>query len=137
MARDPIDSSTDRANWDSAWHAIRRLADVRQNALQDSSHRSSLAQTEAAGGRRATIPVDLEVGQNDFDSSQLERDIIEIEHASAALRRAEPALEEWPARSTPATHLPQSGSVWILIGVIWTSTALVMVALIAAIMRLV
>lgn len=54
---------------------------------------------------------------------QLARDIADIEHASAALRRAEPALESWTGRS--ATSAPKPRPLWLLIGVLWVLTALV------------
>jgi hypothetical protein len=61
---------------------------------------------------------------------QLARDIADIEHASAALRRAEPALESWTGRSASA---PNPRPLWLLIGVLWVSTALVTVGAVVAI----
>src|ERR1700722_2957256 len=57
------------------------------------------------------------------DRERLEREIAAIERASAALRRAEPELESW-VDSPPAT-LRKPRPVWLLIGVLWLSTALV------------
>ena len=57
------------------------------------------------------------------DREHLEREIAAIERASAALRRAEPELESW-VDSPPAT-LRKPRPVWLLIGVLWLSTALV------------
>ena len=62
---------------------------------------------------------------------QLARDIADIEHASAALRRAEPALESWTGRSAASAPNPQP--LWLLIGVLWVSTALVTVGAVVAI----
>lgn len=56
------------------------------------------------------------------DRDQLARDIAEIERASAALREAEPALESW---SAPAPTLGSPRPVWLIIGMLWISTALV------------
>jgi len=76
-------------------------------------------------------------------ADQLERDIAEIERASAALRKAEPALETWT--DTPADALSEDAlvgalrkprPVWLLIGLLWLSTALVTVGAVAAIARL-
>jgi len=61
---------------------------------------------------------------------QLARDIAAIEQASAALRRAEPALESWTGRSASA---PKPRPLWLLIGVLWVSTALITAGAVAAI----
>jgi hypothetical protein len=70
------------------------------------------------------------------EPDQLARDIAAIERAAAALRKAEPALESW---SNPPP--PQAGRkprpVWLLIGVLWVSTALVTVGAAVAIAVLV
>jgi hypothetical protein len=84
---------------------------------------------DADGGADALAPTD-----------QLERDIAEIERATAALRKAEPALETWskPASEAwisdpPATARRKPRPVWLLIGVLWLSTALVTAGAVAAI----
>ena len=60
----------------------------------------------------------------DIDTNQLARAVAEIEKASAALRRSEPALEVGlpaPARSgTRKRYL----SVWLLVACIWISATL-------------
>jgi hypothetical protein len=66
---------------------------------------------------------------------QLARDIAEIESATAALRRAEPALESWT--NTPAKTVGKPRPLWLLIGVLWISTALVTVGAVVAIHALV
>jgi hypothetical protein len=98
-------------------------------ALRDSGH-ESLHGTEVEAG--PLVPVD-----------QLARDLAEIERASAALRRAEPALEKWadqPAGGgsdeAPAATLPKPRPVWLFIGLLWLSTALVTAGAVAAIARL-
>jgi hypothetical protein len=63
---------------------------------------------------------------------QLARDIADIEQASAALRRAEPGLETWTAGS-PAAAAPPPRPLWLLIGLLWLSTALVTVGAVAAV----
>ena len=77
-------------------------------------------------------------------SDQFARDIAEIERATAALRRAEPSLEMWgeagsEARTDDAATLTirKTRPVWLLIGLLWLSTALVTVGAVAAIAKLV
>jgi hypothetical protein len=65
------------------------------------------------------------------DRAQLDRDIAAIERASAALRRAEPALESWT--DAPAMVMQKPRPVWLLIGVLWLSTALVTIGAVFAI----
>lgn len=69
------------------------------------------------------------------DRVQLERDIAAIERASAALRRADPAMESWIDAPAPTLHKPRP--VWLLIGVLWLSTALVTLGAVYAISALV
>jgi hypothetical protein len=69
---------------------------------------------------------------------QLARDIAEIERATAALRKAEPTLETWsgPWPGDAPAAVRNSRPVWLMIGLLWLSTALVTVGAIAAIARL-
>jgi hypothetical protein len=69
------------------------------------------------------------------ETDQLARDIAEIERAAAALRRAEPALESWT--NTPLHASPKPRPVWLLIAVLWFSTAVVTLGAVAAIAALV
>ena len=69
------------------------------------------------------------------DREQLEREFAAIERATAALRRAEPALVSWT--SSPAATLHKPRPVWLLIGVLWLSTALVTLGAVFAITALV
>jgi hypothetical protein len=69
------------------------------------------------------------------DRAQLERDIAAIERASAALRRAEPELESWIDQ--PAATMQKPRPLWLLIGVLWLSTALVTIGAVFAISALV
>jgi hypothetical protein len=69
------------------------------------------------------------------DRAQLQRDIAAIERASAALRRADPAMESWS--DTPAPIMAKPRPVWLLIGVLWLSTALVTIGAVFALSALV
>jgi hypothetical protein len=66
-----------------------------------------------------------------FEREQLARDIADIERATAALRRGEPALESWIRPAAPANSKPRP--LWLLIGVLWLSTALITVGAVVAI----
>jgi hypothetical protein len=77
-------------------------------------------------------------------NEQFARDIAEIERAAAALRRAQPGLETWDENDTAARAaeaasfaIRKSRPVWLLIGALWLSTALVTVGAVAAIARLI
>jgi len=72
---------------------------------------------------------------NAADRAQLERDIAAIERASAALRRADPAMESWI--DAPVMAMQKTRPVWLLIGVLWLSTALVTIGAVFAISALV
>jgi hypothetical protein len=69
------------------------------------------------------------------DREHLEREIAAIERASAALRRAEPELESWV--HPPAARQPTTQPVWLLIGALWLSTAMVTIGAVFAISVLV
>jgi len=81
---------------------------------------------ELRAGRSSVSQEDLESARAlaQLARDQLARDIADIEHASAALRRAEPALESWTGRPSSASA-PKTRPLWLLIGVLWVSTALV------------
>ena len=66
---------------------------------------------------------------------QLAREVADIEAATAVLRRAEPALESWTKAPANAGGKPRP--VWLLIGVLWLSTALVTAGAVVAIATLV
>lgn len=67
----------------------------------------------------------------DAPNDQLAREIADIEAATAALRRAEPALQSWT--NAPAAVVRKPRPVWLLIGVLWLSTALVTAGAVVAI----
>lgn len=64
-----------------------------------------------------------------MDDDQFSRDIAAIEQASVALRRAEPALRSW-AEPPPIVTAPQP--LWLIIGTLWVSTALVVLSAVFA-----
>lgn len=71
-------------------------------------------------------------------TDQVARDIADIERAALALRKAEPALETWTATLSddPMAVLPRKPRpVWLKIGLLWLSTALVTAGAVAAIAR--
>jgi hypothetical protein len=57
------------------------------------------------------------------DREHFERELAAIEQASAALRQAEPELESWVQPPSPTLQKPRP--VWVLVGALWLSTALV------------
>ena len=65
---------------------------------------------------------------------QLAREIADIERAAAVLRLAEPALQSWSTPAMPALAKPRP--LWLLIGVLWLSTALVTAGTVVAIATL-
>jgi hypothetical protein len=69
------------------------------------------------------------------EPDELARDIAAIERATAALRKAEPALESWSDRPPQASHKPRP--IWLMVGVLWISTAIVTVGAAVAIAALV
>jgi hypothetical protein len=75
--------------------------------------RQALARTDAAGALAQ------------FERDQLARDIADIENAAAALRRAEPALRTWTKPQMPAVS--KSRPIWLLICLLWLSTAILTV----------
>jgi len=70
-----------------------------------------------------------------FEQDQLAREFADIERASAALRLGEPALRSWSNPATPPVpNKPRP--LWLLIGVLWLSTAIITVGALAAIATL-
>jgi hypothetical protein len=56
------------------------------------------------------------------DDDEFDRDIAAIEQASVALRRAEPALRSW---AEPPASFNSPRPLWLIIGTLWVSTAIV------------
>jgi hypothetical protein len=68
------------------------------------------------------------------ERDQLARDFADIERATEALRRMAPALQS--GSRPPAARGRQPRPVWMLIGVLWLSTALVTAGAVVAIATL-
>ena len=64
------------------------------------------------------------------DDEQFNRDIAAIERASVALRRAQPALKSW---AEPPASLSSPHPLWLIIGTLWVSTALVALSAVFAV----
>jgi hypothetical protein len=101
------------------------------------SSADSKAVTRPRERRREAVPPRQgdEISQDggalaDAPNDQLAREIADIEAATAALRRAEPALQSW-TNAPAAVRKPRP--VWLLIGVLWLSTALVTAGAVVAI----
>jgi len=100
-------------------------ADIAAFALprSESMLRDDLSEiTEDAGATAQTV------------RDQLAREVADIEAATATLRKAEPALESWT--KAPANTGGKPRPVWLLIGVLWLSTALVTAGAVVAIASL-
>jgi hypothetical protein len=81
------------------------------------------------------IPADSNPPADPAVRDQLARDIAEIEAATAALCKAEPGLETWTKTEETAVA-QQPRSVWLLVGALWLSTALVVAIAVVAIANL-
>jgi hypothetical protein len=131
-------TSRDSTEWNHAWDVVRRLAAARRNALDELNEADPAL--PISGPSSDPSPALPEPGPHPTltESGQYARAIAEIEQASAALRRAEPALEAWlPDREAVPDIVAQSEpryarSVWILVGGLWISTVLVMAGAIGA-----
>jgi hypothetical protein len=114
--------SAGRSDWSNAFEAVSRLAAAREASLHDveQDRRSAVTDRRAAGSgatARATA--------RGIDPDQLVRAVAEIEKASAALRRYDPALEVGLPAPAHGGARKRYLSVWILIAGIWTSAMLV------------
>jgi hypothetical protein len=69
---------------------------------------------------------------NESDQEQLTRELADIEAATAALREGEPALESW-SKATAAPLMRKPRPVWLIIGVLWLSTAILTAGAVVAI----
>ena len=128
-------TTRDTAEWNNAWEVVRRLAAARRDALHEMKESDQSAGADGAGldVARASILSEPAMGQSVVaDSGQYARAIAEIEQASAALRRAEPALEEWLPSAATHSEPRHPRSVWILVGGIWISTVLAVASAIGA-----
>jgi hypothetical protein len=106
-------------------------ADSAADAAALADERASAAQrpgSNDANAGDAGLPAPAE-------PDQLARDIAAIERATAALRKAEPTLESWSDPPPQVSHKPRP--IWLLVGVLWISTAIVTVGAAVAIAALV
>jgi hypothetical protein len=67
-------------------------------------------------------------------NDEVAREVADIEAATAALRKAEPALESWNKSPEAAARKPRP--LWLIVGVLWLSTALVTAGAVVAIATL-
>ena len=72
-------------------------------------------------------------GSDATDPEEFARAIAEIEHASAALRKAEPALESWAKAPTKRFQSRRPKSIWLLVATLWLSTGLIMAGVVTAV----
>lgn len=121
-------TTRDTAEWNNAWEVVRRLAAARRDALHEMKKSDPSVRADGAGTDITLAPVLSEHAMGHSvvaESGQYARAIAEIEQAAAALRRAEPALEEWLPSAAIHSEPRHPQSVWILVGGIWVSTVLV------------
>jgi hypothetical protein len=126
----------DGADWSNAFAAVSRLAAIRDLALRDIGHDqnesfASDQQTEASSTGLSAEQIDP------LDPDQLARAVAEIEKASSALRKSEPALEAWSPNNAATSGITRKyWSIWLLIGGIWISATLVVAGAAGAILYL-
>jgi hypothetical protein len=104
--------------------------DAREPDLGDAGSASPSLSPESADAD------DAEIGRAlaRMAREQLAREIADIERAAAILRLAAPALQSWSKPAMPALAKPRP--LWLLIGVLWLSTALVTAGTVVAIATL-
>jgi hypothetical protein len=129
----------DSSDWNHAWKVVSRLAAARGTTLRQVGEDDRKASTRrpAPGANpgsnaAATAPARLAP----IAPNQLVRDIAEIERAAAALRRAEPALEQCSPLPEASAEPRPSHSIWPLICVIWLTALLVVSCAVGAIVLL-
>ena len=127
--------AADRSEWNDALEVVSRLAAAREAALQEISDVQQAAVLEARQ-RSASAPAPVQTTAAPIDPDQLARAVAEIEQASAALRRSEPALEVWLPEQATRGDARRHLSVWFLIGGIWISATLVVAGATGAIIYL-
>jgi hypothetical protein len=118
-------------DWSNAFETVSRLAAARDTTMHDIEQDRRGAATD----RRATgSDASARATAQGIDPDQLARAVAEIEKASAALRRSDPALEVGPTVPTRSGKRKQYLSVWILIAGIWISATLVVAGATAGIL---
>src|SRR5262245_26524483 len=108
--------SAGRSDWSNAFEAVSRLAAAREASLHDVEQERRSGATDRRAAARATA--------RGIDPDQIARAVAEIEKASAALRRSDPALEVGLPAPAPGGARKRYLSVWVLIAGIWTSAML-------------
>jgi hypothetical protein len=122
----------DRADWNSAWEIVARLAAAREGTLHEVEPPPVVARSRTS---KPVAPVaNVPAPTEPVDPDQLARAVAEIEKASAALRQAEPGLEV----GVPDAPLRRGRywSIWLLIGGVWISATLVVAGATGAILYL-
>jgi hypothetical protein len=110
--------------WDDALNVVSRL---------EAAHERLASETAPTPALASNPPATLGTVEPD----ELARAIADIEVASEALRRAQPALETAQDRPTASTQVSGPHSVWLLIGLVWVSTVVVTAGVIYTIASLV
>jgi hypothetical protein len=109
----------DRADWNSAWEIVARLAAAREATL----HEVEPPRPAVARNRTPRPVANAPAPAAAVDPDELARAVAEIEKASAALRQAEPGLEVGVPDALPRRS--RYWSIWLLIGGVWISATLV------------
>ena len=122
--------SADKSDWSSVWEVVSRLAVTQQSLQADAL--PSLPESRSLYAHRAGSLKDV----GSLDQDQLAAAIAEIERASAALRRSEPALEYGLPAPPSGREARNYWSVWIIIAVIWISATFVVASAAGAILYL-
>jgi hypothetical protein len=120
----------DRADWNSAWEIVARLAAAREATL----HEIEPPLPAVARSRTSKPVANAPAPAAAVDPDQLARAVAEIEKASAALRQAEPGLEVGVPDALPRRS--SYWSIWLLIGGVWISATLVVAGATGAILYL-
>lgn len=115
--------ATDSADWNHAWKVVTQLAQARGATLRE------VTDDPAVTADAAAAPGPIAPGQ-------LDRDIVEIEQAATALRRAEPRLGPRAPEREMRIETRGIGSVWVLVSVIWLTALLVVSSAVGAAMLL-
>jgi hypothetical protein len=126
MSSNPIDPvSANSSEWNEAWKSVRRLADARRGVLEGAATQNGSFDSNTSN-RSSRTAVDPATDDILFISAQAQHDLAEIESASAVLRIAQPDLEAWSSPNMEAVSTRKPRSVWIVVGVLWVSTVLLM-----------
>jgi len=112
-------------------HSLDSLASDR------SSDDALLIDAPAEPRRRASDPIAADpAALARFEREQLAREYADIERASAALRLGQPALQSWSKPTALPAVVKKPQSLWLLIGILWLSTAVITAGAVAAIATL-